>query len=453
MRNTLRRTLRGANRHSAAGGIIFALLLVPWPGAAADDPLTTADVVRLLRAGVGESTVLHELRTRGFVDVLDAGGEAALREAGASDALVLTLERMAPVEVVAPPAPPRAVKRAPTRGREPSFPVRARTVRVPVSVVDKRGQPVLGLGPGDFRVSEEGRRQAVTQFSAERRPIRIALALDVSGSMTNKVRHVEEALRRFVDLLEPKDEILVIAFNDSVRVLQEFTSDRGLLARIFGELDPVGGTRLYDAAAMAIERVAEGPAESKAVVLVTDGLDTASTASFLELRELARRSEVPVFSIALDSGVRPFGLSPGRSPVGIWLPGGRRRGPGGRGWPGGGGRPPGGIDPGGSTVPWGPVGRTGTDGFDAKPLVALADETGGRAEILKAPPRQTHGGGGSGNPLLEAATERIALILRHRYLLGYEPSEGEGGWRRIRVEVDRPSARARARKGYYGGGA
>ena len=101
----------------------------------------------------------------------------------------------------------------------------------------------MGLRGEDFQVSEEGKRQKVTLFSGERRPLRIALALDVSGSMDNKIRQVEEALRHFIDLLEPADEILVLTFNDHVHVVQDFTSDRELLGRVLDKLEPRGSDR------------------------------------------------------------------------------------------------------------------------------------------------------------------------------------------------------------------
>src|SRR5260221_3634830 len=128
--------------------------------------------------------------------------------------------------------------------------------------------------------------------------------------MDDKIRQVEEALRHFIDILEPADEILVITFNDRVRVVQELTSDRELLADVLDKLEQAGGTAFYDAASLAIQRVARVPAESKAVVLVTDGVATASTTTLDSLRELARRTEVPVFSIGLDGGKRPPNLSP-----------------------------------------------------------------------------------------------------------------------------------------------
>jgi VWFA-related protein len=188
--------------------------------------------------------------------------------------------------------------------------------------------------------------------------------------------------------------------------------------------------------------VARGPAESKAVVLVTDGVDTASRATFEELREIARRSEVPVFSLGLgDEGFFGSVLGPmggGRGPrIPRGWPGG---GGGGRGWPGGGGggRWPGGG--GGGSYPGGP-----TPEFDARPLLDLAEDTGGRAEILKNL-ESDHGR----VDRLKEAVESIAMTLRHRYLVGYEPESGKSGWRKIKVEVDRPSVTVQARKGYYG---
>jgi VWFA-related protein len=366
-----------------------------------------------------------------------------LRAAGASETLVVAVRRVAPAPPAGPaPAPPvGSTPHVEPLAREPTFSAGTRTVRVPVCVLDKAGQPVMGLHSEDFRISDDGKRQAITLFSGERRPLRIALALDVSRSMDNKIRQVEEALTHFIDLLEPADEILVITFNDHVHVVQDFTSDRELLGRVLDELEPSGGTALYDAAFTAIQRVAAGPAESKAVVLVTDGVDTASTTSFHDLRELARRSEVPVFSIGLDAERPQRSFSPrggrGRGGRGGW-PGGGGRG----GWPGGDGGGPG----------WGRAAGMRPASFDSRPLTDLADDTGARAEIVKGLEHYTPGSDEPpGSEKLKAAVESIAMVLRHRYLLGYEPPVGGREWRTIRVDVDRRDAVARARKGYYAG--
>jgi VWFA-related protein len=434
----------------AAVVVLGAALAAAAPGG---DPLLAADVARFLRAGISEHTILAELKERGYGEPLDAAAESALREAGASETLIVAVRRAAPPSAAAPAAMAAAPSRgaalpppAAGTGRAPTFSATARSVRVPVSVLDKEGQPVLGLHGADFTVAEDGRRQEVTFFSGERRPLRIALALDVSTSMSNKMREVSAALQHFIDLLEPADEILVLTFSSDLHIEQDFTSDRALLERVFSRLQPASGTALFDAAEEAIRRVAPGPAESKAVVLVTDGVDTASRASFAELRELARRSEVPVFSLGIgsDVGFRSTFDPGGR--IGGRVPRGPGRGPGGRGWPGGGGGgwPGGGGGgggwPGGRRFPTGP----GEADFDARPLMDLAEDTGGRAAILKG---LDHDRGKIDR--LQEAVESIAITLRHRYLVGYEPPATKPGWRKIKVEVDRSSVTVQARKGYY----
>ena len=90
-------------------------------------------------------------------------------------------------------------------------------------------------------------------------------------------------------------------------------------------------------------------------------------------------------------------------------------------------------------------------GFDEKTLRWLAEETGGRVDIIRDVEQYTPGEGASGRERLKHAVEAVALTLRHRYLVGYEPPGGKAGWRTIRIEVDRPDgATARARKSYYG---
>src|SRR6185369_1995664 len=299
-------------RRRARFGRIAAVLL--WVAMAAwargDQPLTTADVVRFLKASISERTILVELQGRGFGEPLDEARETLLRQAGATETLIVAVRRVAPVEkaAVPPPPAPRTPASSGATVAGPIFATSTRTVRVPVAVLDKAGEPVLGLSGEDFRIVENGKRRDVTLFSSERRPLRIALALDMSRSMRNKIRQVEEALKHFINVLEPADQIMVITFSGSVHVVQDLTSDRDRLEAVFNELEPEGATALYDATFEAIKRVAEGPAESKAVVLVTDGVDTVSSISFDRLREYARRAEVPVYSIGLDAPGEDRGL-------------------------------------------------------------------------------------------------------------------------------------------------
>ncbi len=433
----------------------LALLLVLTTAARGEGPLTTADVVRFLGAGISENTILYEVRNRGFGEKLDAAREANLRQTGASETLIAALRRAASGE---PPKAPQPADQPPapstgTGSREPSFPAIARTVRVPVCVLDVKGEPVLGLGSEDFQILEDGKRQKVTLFSGERRPLRIALALDVSGSMDNKIRQVEEALRHFVSLLEPADEIMVITFNDEVRVVQGFTSDRERLGKVLDNIEPFGGTALYDAAFVAIRRVAKEPAESKAVVIVSDGVDTASKNSFDEVREIARRSEVPVFSIGLDAG------NPRRN----FVEGGSS---------GHGGRPGGGGHGYGPAVGMAACPAAVVQAGAALEVRAVAGAAGRRPEELRrqAPHRargrhRRAGRDPEGPRALHAGKRRASgrrdapsggRVDRHRRCAtdtcwAMNRPKGRSNWRTIRVEVARPEATARARKGYYGG--
>jgi len=454
--------MRGALRRALASVVVLATMAMAAAAVRGDDPLATADLVRFLRAGISERIILAELRDRGFGEPLDSARETQLREVGASETLIVAVRRAAPASAPASPAVPGPkgttgasappdVGRFPTatsRVHGPTFSSSTRTVRVPISVFDKAGHPVMGLRGEDFQIQEDGKKQEVTYFSGERRPLRIALALDVSASMQNKIREVEAALRHFIDLLEPEDEILVLTFNDNVDVVQDFTSDRNRLGHVLNMLEPAGATALFDAAKEAIERLAPGAAESKAVVLVTDGMDTVSATSWGELRELAKRSEVPIFSIALGSDFTFRGIYSGGGPIGRIPGGGPGRVP--RGWPGGGGGGPGGWPGGGGGWPRGPVpssSGSGASDFDASALLDLAEETGARVEVLKG---LDHDRGNVDR--LQGAVEAIAMTLRHRYLVGYDPTTGKRGWRKIKVDVDRPQVTARARKGYYSEG-
>jgi VWFA-related protein len=437
---------RDLPRNGLTASLAALLLFCSAAVARPDAKLTTADLLRFLHAGIGEHTILAELQNRGFAEPLDEAGENALRQAGATETLIVAVRRATPQPEAPRSAAPQARTGQAPGPAGPTFFASTRTVRVPVSVLDKTGDPVLGLSADEFSLEDDGQKQAITQFSSERRPMRIALALDMSASMDDKLLQVQDALKHFIDILEPADQILVLTFNDRVQVVQDFTSDRERLGQVLDALQPLGRTRLYDAAYEAIKRVASGPADSKAVVLVTDGVDTGSLVSLDELREMARRSEVPIYSLGLDKeGVQ----HPGGRPGGGWSHGGHHGFPGGGGGFGGGG--------GG----WGGGGRPGGGGFggrgmkresfNAKPLEELADDTGGWADVVKGLQHYTPDSDVPGSAALKLAVERIALTLRHRYLVGYDPPEGKRGWRTIEVKVDHKDATARARKGYYSG--
>jgi len=375
-----------------------------------EPPLTAEDIGLLLQSGLSEETIAAYVQTRGLTQALTTAEEEQLRAVGATDTLLETIRTFATTAPSSPDTPPDTPLK-PTEASEAAqapryqFRTTTRVVRVPVSVTDKKGRPMTDLPQQAFRVLQDGEARAIDLFSTERKPLRIGVLLDVSASMGDKIDEVADALKHFIELLEPEDEIFVLAFNDQLDLLQDFTSDRKRLGIVLEGLRPIGGTALNDAVIEGLSLLNTTPAESKALVLVTDGVDTASGSSFEAALEAARRTETPVYSI---------GLGHGRSRRFEFL---------------------------------GAHGSSAGTDFDDRPLRELAEETGGGAQVL-VDLEHHHG---TGVDRIQQAAESIAVTLRNRYLIGYQPPEEprKPGWRKIRVEVDRPSVTVRARKGYY----
>jgi len=122
-------------------------------------------------------------------------------------------------------------------------------VNVTATVADSNGRFVPGLTRDDFIVYEDEVRQTVSQFSAERVPVSLGIALDTSGSMAGeKIDAARGALDRFLsDLLDEHDEVFVYRFSDTPVLLHGWTSDKGSMARVLDRVIPEGGTALYDA--------------------------------------------------------------------------------------------------------------------------------------------------------------------------------------------------------------
>ena len=297
-------------------------------------------------------------------------------------------------------------------------------VSVNVTVTDGFGHFVPNLRLEDFTLDEDGERQTVTQFEAERVPVSLGIVLDTSGSMGGeKMEAAREALRRFVyDLLGQTDEMFLYRFDSRPILVQGWTEDRARLVRALGGVRPAGGTALYDAVAEAIPLAASGARRKKALVVISDGNDTNSDIEVDEVRQLIRESEVMVYAIGIDGS----GAVATRSPVPQiprWpLPGG---GPIQIPWPG---RRP--------TTP--PAPRPGmSDRVNERALRMLTDDSGGRTEII----------GGARD--LDSATAGIASELSQQYFLGYVSSRPKDGrWHNITVQVRRGNYHVRARKGF-----
>ena len=209
-----------------------------------------------------------------------------------------------------PPAAP-----LPDEGRDSyRFKSGVELVNVTATVSDSNGRFVPGLQQEDFVVYEDGQRQEVTYFSPERIPISLGIVLDTSGSMAGeKMGDAKAALDRFVyDLLDERDEVFLYRFSDTSRAGPGLDHrPRPPVARDVAHRVPNGGTAMYDAVLDAIPLAEKGHRQKKAIVVISDGNDTSSSASLRDVRDRLRGSDVLVYAIGIDGeSVEPFGQPP-----------------------------------------------------------------------------------------------------------------------------------------------
>ena len=311
-------------------------------------------------------------------------------------------------------------------------------INVTATVSDANGRFVSGLQQDDFLVYEDNNPVEVMQFSAERVPVSLGIALDTSGSMAgNKMEAAREALTRFTqDLLDRADELFLYRFSTYPSLAQGWTNDRQRLLYALDRMTPNGGTAMYDAVSDAIPLAQQGRNRKRALVVISDGNDTASHIDIRSLKEQIRQSEVLVYAVGIDGeGERTVRRPPMQPPPRIPMPfpipfpGGGR----GRSWP----IPPppyggsGGGSGGGSSV------RRMDDRVNLTALREMTDDSGGRTEVVRDPRD------------LDPATAGIADELSKQYYLAYtSPGRKDGRWHSIRVEVKNRSYRVRSRRGY-----
>jgi VWFA-related protein len=312
-------------------------------------------------------------------------------------------------------------------------------VTVPVSVLDRDGRFIGGLRQEDFRVLEDGVEQRIAYFAPVEQPFTVALVIDTSGSTRFRLEDIQDAAIAFLDQLRPADRVIVVAFDDQVRVLSDATSDRNQLRAAVRRTRTGGGTRLYDAVDLVISEQLRRVQGRKAVVLFTDGVDSSSKrASFESTLEEAVELDAMIYPIQYDTFVDGGNGGGGGWPGPSRYPR-RRRNPG---W----GDILGGIILGGGNVRIGGGngggGGVGTTREDYRRggeyLRRLAEATGGRHHDARD------------INYLEQAFNNIAEELRRQYSLGYYPSrQAQAEERRqIRVRVRRPNLVVRARDSY-----
>lgn len=198
----------------------------------------------------------------------------------------------------APPEPPQEIPIAPEPER-----VTVALAVIQASVRDREDEYVRGLRQGDFQLFEDGAPQEIVLFAEEpEAPVRVAFLVDVSGSMAlqGRLPMARGAIRYFLERLGADDEAALFTFADgAVNVLAGFTTDRRALQDALLEPEGYGQTALIDAVVRTPDLLPRADSRRAAIVLFSDGVDNMSRLSLDQAVHLARRTDVPVFSVGL----------------------------------------------------------------------------------------------------------------------------------------------------------
>ena len=310
-------------------------------------------------------------------------------------ALTLAQDPQPQPQPTPPPAEQPPPQQPPTPDRQrPSFRAGVEIVSLNVTVVDPANRYITDLEQQDFQVFEDGMKQDVTFFNKRQLPIALSLLLDSSASMEDKLGSLQKAATEFVQRLKPNDIGQVVDFDSRVEIRQPFTSNKDELETAIMQTAAGGSTSLHNAIYISLKELrkvraqAEEDVRRQALVVFSDGEDTSSLVSFEEVLDLAKRSETAIYTIALRTN------EPAQS-----------------------------------------------KGFREAEFVMrqLAQETGGRSFFPARVEDQT------------SVYAQIADELSSQYTIGYTSKNQlrNGAWRRVVVQVTRPNATPRTKKGYY----
>lgn len=192
---------------------------------------------------------------------------------------------------------------APLLAEPPTFRAEARLVEIHATVFDSRGRHITGLGRDDFQILESQQPQAVEIFESVESPFSLGLLLDITGSMEDALPLVKQACLKLLDELRPQDQVAVFSFSDRMSEAQDFTQDRKAAAAAIRRLRAGGKTALFDALTRASLRMADRKGK-KALVVLTDGNDNASTLTLESALRRARREAIPVYCLAQGEALR-----------------------------------------------------------------------------------------------------------------------------------------------------
>jgi VWFA-related protein len=338
----------------------------------------------------------------------------------------LTLPSVAPQAPTAPseleipgsqpqPQPPEAPPEAPME-RQPQSAVGT----ISITAKDQSGQWIQNLRRQDLTVYEDGIQRPVLGVQPDTdTPISIGIVVDTSGSMAWKLAAAEAALQHFVRTLNPRDQFFLIAFSNRAFLLQDFTDNPAGLNHAIGLLHAYGNTALYDAVVQGLQKVEQGRWPKKALLVMTDGMDNASSYSLNDVIQAGRRAGVLIYTVGLGT---TGGFSMGMGPMISFGGGAFSFGGGGFGHHMGG-------------MPFG--GGGDDERVDSRTLQILSDETGATTFVMN--PRVTD------MSRLDAHFQSISAELRKQYTVRYA-SAGGGRAHQIRVEGTRPGIEVRAPK-------
>ncbi len=335
----------------------------------------------------------------------------------------------------------------PLRAQEtPTFSSNVKVVNVLATVRDKHGQIVSNLTKDDFKLEEDGRPQTIRYFAKETDlPLTLGLLVDTSMSQRRVLEQERIASYAFLEHLmrEDKDKAFVIHFDWEIELLQDLTSSRKKLNVALEKLDNPefeqsgggggspggsgghhrgGGTTLYDAVFLASDELMQKQQGRKALIILSDGVDTGSKVTLSRAIETAQRANTLVYSI-LFSDKDAYGGGYGGYPGGMG---------GGMGRHGGGGMGRGG--------PMGYPQQSHPDG--KKVLEQISRETGGR--FFEVSKKQS----------IDQIYASIEEELRNQYSLGYTPDKADAapGYHKIHLTTTQKDLVVQTRDGYYSGG-
>jgi Ca-activated chloride channel family protein len=191
-----------------------------------------------------------------------------------------------------------------TAAQTPTFSTGVEAVRVDV-LVTEGDRPLLGLGPADFEVRDNGVRQEVSFVSAEKLPLNVILALDTSASvMGEPLEHLRSAGLAMLERLQPEDQAALVTFCHEVTLREPLTRDVARVRRGLAQIEPTGETAVIDGSYAAV-LLGDTDVGRDLVIVFSDGVDTASWLPGERVLDAARRSDVVVYGVSVRGAERP----------------------------------------------------------------------------------------------------------------------------------------------------